>query len=89
MGLFRNSSLERIQSELSGYEQFHSQESTNSGILTHLQAPFTNQQWHFGVEETARLCLSAQVHRSSTEHHQKFVAAFLSMKSRQTMISKE
>jgi hypothetical protein len=51
-----------------------------------------NQQQHLSPEETPRLCQLARVYRSCKkplEHHEKFFAAFLLIKSWQTVTNKE
>lgn len=78
MGLLRNSSLEQIQSILSGYQRLSSHKLAVSGSWILLLTPFRNQQWQFNPEETARLCQRNWQEAART--HQKFFGVFLSMK---------
>lgn len=89
--LSTNNSLKQIHSLLWGYQQWSSHKSaavTRSTGNHHSQ----NQRWHFDPEGTLMLCQSTWVRESikkPPEHHQKFVGVFLSMKSQQTISSKE
>jgi hypothetical protein len=77
--LFRNSSLELIQSVLSGYQQFSSAVAAQSLANTiHKSAMAVDP------EEIERLCQSSKVQRSGKkllEHGLKFFGTFLSKNS--------
>lgn len=64
----------------------------SSGNMIPSQIPFTNQQWQFNPERTTQTCQVDWVCESSKKppkYHKELFSAFLSMKSRQIMISKE
>jgi hypothetical protein len=89
VSLFRNSSLEQLQSLLSAV-QVTQISSCNSTHKLHSQTPFMNQHWQLNTEATAMLCQLAQVSGSCKkppEYHKTFFGAVLSMKSAQAMIN--
>ena len=86
MDLFRNSSLEQIQSVLSGYQQQH--DPPTNTIHEWISKGRSTQR----NPKTANWPIDLRVlggRKKPLEHHQKFFGVFLSMKLRQTMTSKE
>jgi hypothetical protein len=85
--LFRNSSLEQIQSLLSAYQQVQfTQISSGSSIYSQTpQTSFKNQHWQVDPEKAVRLCQSIEAPRNHWNITRSSLMAFLSMKSRQVM----